>query len=133
MDRGFVAMSEPHKWELNPQACLRELGRMDEDPGYMKTICGVHRILWSKLNVDFAGYLPEDAIEEINNLLEIAFKYGKRMDYRLKQYHSEGAGLSLTEQQIFDYRPGDDISEKFQRPVEFSPKDPKGKKSCRKR
>ena len=80
--------NEPGKWNLNPEACLRELGRMDNDPGYRKTICGVHRILWSVLMVDYAGHLPEEAVEKVNELLELAFRMGKRMDYRLREYHA---------------------------------------------
>ncbi len=87
-------MSEPTKWNLNPQACLRELGRMDDDPGYHSTICGVHRILWTVLNIDCAGYLPEEKIEQVNDLLEIAFKMGKRMDYRLREYHASVSNAS---------------------------------------
>lgn len=86
--------NEPGKWNLNPEACLRELGRMDDDPGYRKTICGVHRILWSVLNVDYAGHLPEEAVEKVNELLELAFRMGKRMDYRLREYHANVADAS---------------------------------------
>lgn len=109
--------NEPYKWQLNPKACLKELGRMEDDPGYTKTICGIHRILWAYLNVDCAGYLPEEAQEKINELLEVAFKYGKRMDYRLKQYHALAAGLDLSPEEVLDYKPGDERSEQLQSEV----------------
>ena len=79
---------EPYKWMLNPRACLRELGRMDDDPSYRNTICGIHRILWSVLNIDCSGYLPEEYLDKVNDLLETAFLMGKRMDYRLREYHA---------------------------------------------
>lgn len=82
-------MNEPYKWDLNPIATLRELmnGRMEDDPGYKLTICGIHRTLWTLLNVDLNGYIPEEKIEEVNELLETAYRMGKRMDYRLRQYY----------------------------------------------
>ncbi len=83
---------EPTKWELNPEATLRELGRMESDPGYRKTICGIHRIIWSVLNIDFQGYLPEDLLARLNDLLEEAYRMGKRMDYRLHEYYKRDHG-----------------------------------------
>ena len=129
MDRGFVEMSnEPGKWELNPEACLRELGRMDNEAGYGKTICGIHRIIWSLLNVDYAGYLPEEAQERVNELLEKAFRYGKRMDYRLKQYHAFTGGKLPDGYTDLSYKPGDKRSEQLQGEVKFPEKRrPKGK------
>jgi hypothetical protein len=88
-NRQEINEGEPYKWNLNPQACLRELGRMDDDPSYRKTICGVHRILWSVINIDCSGYIPEEYLDKVNELLEIAFLMGKRMDYRLREYHAK--------------------------------------------
>jgi len=88
-------MPEPYKWHINPTACLRELGRMDDEPGYRKTICSIHRIIWTKINIDLNGYIPEEKLEEVNDLLEIAFMMGKRMDHRLVQYHALVNGLPV--------------------------------------
>lgn len=78
-------MAEPGKWELNPPVTIGEIPRQENDPGYMKTICGVQRMLWTIINVDLNGYIPQDKLDQINSLLEKAFKMGKRMDYRLHE------------------------------------------------
>jgi hypothetical protein len=88
---------EPPKWALNPEATLREIIRQEEDPGYKKTICGIHRIIWSIINVDLNGYIPEERLEDLNDLLEVAYRMGKRMDYRLRQYFLEKHGVSPEE------------------------------------
>lgn len=124
--------NKPTKWELNPQACLRELGRMDTDHNYRSTICGIHRMLWAYLNIDCAGYLPEEAQERVNELLEVAFRYGKRMDYRLKQYHAMTGGVVPDGFTAQSYKPGDERSEQLQMPVEFPPPEPKSKTTKRK-
>lgn len=87
---------EPSKWEINPEATLRELGRMEDDPGYSNTICGIHRILWTVVNIDAAGHIPEDILDRLNELLETAYRMGKRMDYRLHEYHKREHGDSET-------------------------------------
>jgi hypothetical protein len=84
--------NEPYKWELNPDATLRELGRMEDDPGYRTTICGIHRMLWAMINIDANGHIPEDLLDRINDLLETAYRMGKRMDYRLHEYHKRDHG-----------------------------------------
>jgi len=112
--------NEPYKWQLNPKACLKELGRMEDDPGYTKTICGIHRVLWSYINIEAAGHLPEPIRRRINELLEECFRMGKRMDYRLKQYFAATGG------QIPDgveWEPGNKLSERMQAEVNF-PKSP---------
>lgn len=85
-------MSEPYKWELNPEATLRELGRMEDDPGYLQTICGIHRKLWTVINIDANGHIPEDLLEQMNELMESAYRMGKRMDYRLHEYYKRDHG-----------------------------------------
>jgi hypothetical protein len=79
-------MPEPYKWSLNPHAALGEIARQEEDPGYFKTICGVLRTLYVEINVDCNGYIPQDNLDRVNELLEKAFRMGKRMDYRLHEY-----------------------------------------------
>lgn len=80
-----------YKWYINPDATLREFisERMDGEPGYLKTICGVHRKLWILINCGAGMRLPQEELEEINHWLEIAFRMGKRMDFRLQQYFRE--------------------------------------------
>jgi hypothetical protein len=78
-----------YKWQLNPSATLGEIARQGTDPGYERTICGVHRILWVLINVDLNGYIPQEHLDRINIHLERAFTMAKRMDYRLREYHRE--------------------------------------------
>lgn len=82
----WVTIGEPKKWDINPEACIREIPRMESEPGYLETICGIHRKLWVILNVDLKDCIPIDRLEELNGLLSKAFLMGKRMDFRLQKY-----------------------------------------------
>ena len=97
-------MAEPYKWELSPEITLREFasGRMDDDPGYLKTVCGMHRKLWILVNVDLNGYIPKKKLDEVNAGLEEAFKMGKRMDARLHYYYAEKHGKKGKSQKFME-------------------------------
>lgn len=79
------------KWNISPEATLREFvsDRMDGEPGYLETICGVHRKLWILINCGACMHIPQQELDEINHWLEKAFKMGKRMDFRLQRYFRE--------------------------------------------
>lgn len=86
---------------------------MEDDPGYRTTICGIHRILWTKINIDAAGHIPENILDEINELMETAYTMGKRMDHRLHQYYAKEHGLDVANPMAIDF------SEKFHSKVKF--------------
>jgi hypothetical protein len=112
---GIIGMAEPYKWNLNPEATLRELARSEEDPGYQKTICGIQRMIWMVVNVDLNGYIPEEKLAELNDLLEKSFKMGKRMHYRLREYFK-----------LVNEREPDPPAEEFVSEVLFPDPEPKG-------
>lgn len=115
--------NEPYKWELNPEATLREFvqGRHDEF-GAISTICGVHRHLWLLLNVDCNGLLPQSKLDELNRVLETAFRMGKRMDYRLRKNFIELHGVTPEEAAV------NSMVGKFVEEVDFPPKESSGAK-----
>jgi len=79
-------MAEPYKWSLRPDSILHNIHRQEDDPGYLKTICGVQDVIWTILNVDLNGYIPQDKLDQLNDLLSKAYSMGKRMDFRLREY-----------------------------------------------
>lgn len=115
--------NEPYKWYINPEATLREFvqGRHDEF-GLISTICGVHRHLWLLINVDCNGFLPQSKLDALNDALETAFRMGKRMDYRLREYFIEVNGTTPEEAAIHS------MVGKFVDEVHFPPKEVSGVK-----
>lgn len=99
-------MSKP-KWVLHPKALLREIPRQNGDPGYRRTICGLHSCIWTKLNTDpIKSLIPEEDLSEINELLEQVFQMGKRMDFRLQRYFTELKRVSAAEALEFSLEGG---------------------------
>jgi hypothetical protein len=68
-------------------------GKMYNDPGYNKTICGQIRKLWALINVDLDGKIPKNKLDEINKRIKIAYEMGKKMDKRLREQLMEICNL----------------------------------------
>lgn len=128
-------MAEPYKWSLRPSSIIRDLSRQEEEPGYMKTICGVQSVLWSIINVDLNGYIPQDKLDQLNDLLSTAYVMGKRMDFRLREYFRlVNKGIAVESSEFMkeveeEHLPPNRKAELKQKSTE----EPKGKKGLKKK
>lgn len=127
-------MAEPYKWSLRGDSILHNLPRQEEDPGYIKTICGVHDVIWTLVNVDLNGHIPQDKLDQINDLLSMAYSMGKRMDFRLREYFrllNKGIAVESSEfsKEVEDeYIPPNEKAEAKKRVEEPPAEKPKKKK-----